>query len=164
MIISHTYRNFCYTCRRPQRSCLCHLIRPFDTRIQFVILMHPKEARKQKTGTGRLAHLALKNSQIHVGVDFSNCNTVNQLLSDPEYHSMLMYPGPDAFNVSCGNLRDLNPENKKLRIFIIDSTWHCAGKIMRLSQNIASLPRISFDLNTRSKISFKKHLCRDYLG
>ena len=41
----------CYRCFRPEKSCYCKYINPFDCGIKFVILMHPKEAFKQKTGT-----------------------------------------------------------------------------------------------------------------
>ena len=54
----------CYHCFRPKETCYCKDILPFDTEIHFVFLMHPKEAYKQKTGTGRLASLSLKNSEI----------------------------------------------------------------------------------------------------
>ena len=47
--------------------------------------MHPKEAYKQKTGTGRLAHLTLEDSEIIVGVDFTDNPRLNTLITDEKY-------------------------------------------------------------------------------
>ena len=38
------------------------------TATRFVFLMHPKEFKQEKAATGRLTHLALADSEIHVGV------------------------------------------------------------------------------------------------
>ena len=65
------YRGECYVCRRAKMNCLCGSVNPFATRTRFVILMHDKEAHKQRTGTPRLARLCLTNSELIVGTDFS---------------------------------------------------------------------------------------------
>ncbi|HPO02271.1 MAG TPA: DTW domain-containing protein, partial [Treponemataceae bacterium] len=62
----------CYRCYKPQKACLCDYIRPIDTGIKFVLLMHPKEAYQQKTGTGRLASQSLIDSEILIGIDFTD--------------------------------------------------------------------------------------------
>ena len=54
----------CYRCFRPEKSCYCKYIKSFDCGVKFVLLMHPKEAFKQKTGTGRLTNIALIDSEI----------------------------------------------------------------------------------------------------
>ena len=61
--------------------------------------MHPKEYRKQRTGTGRLAKISLKDSEILVGIDFSQNTRLQALLNDPRYFPVLLYPGEDAWNV-----------------------------------------------------------------
>ena len=61
----------CQKCFRPQAFCLCAYTREIDTGIKFVFLMHPKEQRRQRTGTGRLSHISLKNAETLVGVDFT---------------------------------------------------------------------------------------------
>ena len=52
---------------------VCGSITPMETRTRFVFLMHPKEFKQEKAGTGRLTHLCLKNSEILVGVGFDEC-------------------------------------------------------------------------------------------
>ena len=48
-------REICYKCLRSKENCFCRFLNPFDSGIKFVILMHPKEAKRQRTGTGRIA-------------------------------------------------------------------------------------------------------------
>jgi DTW domain-containing protein YfiP len=150
------YRGHCHVCNRCESVCLCNLIKPFHTQTRFVILMHPKEARKQKSGTGRLCHLVLKNSRLHVGVDFTNNSTVNALINDTGYTSVLLFPAPQAINLSQDGYRSLTGHNGKLQIFVLDGTWALAGKILRLSENIRALPNVSFTPHHPSKFQFKK--------
>jgi len=43
--------------------------------------MHPKEYKKEKKGTGYMTNLQLENSEIIVGVDFTNNERINKLLA-----------------------------------------------------------------------------------
>ena len=89
----------CFECFRPQSHCLCEYAKPVvESGIKFIFLMHPKEARHQRTGTGRLSHIALKDSEIIVGIDFSKNQHFLDLINDEKYFPMLMYPGEDAWN------------------------------------------------------------------
>ena len=106
--------------------------------------MHPKEARKQKSGTGRLCHLVLKNSHLHIGVDFTNDSEVRALIKDPEYTSVLLFPASQAVNLSQEGYRSLTKSQGKLQIFVVDGTWPLAGKILRLSEYLRALPAVSF--------------------
>lgn len=150
------YREYCHVCKRPKSVCLCWLIQPFDSRTRFVILMHPKEARKQKCGTGRLCHLVLKNSRLHVGIDFTNDSKVRALIEDPEYTSVLLFPAPSAVNLSQDGYRSLTGRQDKLQIFVVDGTWSLAGKIVRLSENLRALPAVSFTPRQPSNFQIKK--------
>lgn len=126
--------------------------------------MHPKEARKQKTGTGRLCHLALKNSRLHVGIDFTEDPVVGALIEDNEYTSALLFPSPGAINLSQGGFQSTSGFRKKLQIFIVDGTWPLAGKILRLSKNLRALPAVSFTPRQPSGYQFKKQPRADYLS
>ena len=137
----------CYRCHWLPHLCRCPWIKPFPTRTRFVLLMHPKEARRERLGTGRLAHAALPDSEIIVGVDFSENPRVNALLADPANLCMVLYPGAQALDLSSGDVTPLLREaeaGRRLTVFLIDGTWQCAKKMMTLSRNIRSLPRISF--------------------
>jgi DTW domain-containing protein YfiP len=109
--------------------------------------MHPKEARRERLGTGRLAHAALPDSEIIVGVDFTADPRVNALLADPGNLCMVLYPGANALDVSAGDVTPLlrsAESGRRLTLFLIDGTWQCAKKMMTQSRNIQTLPRISF--------------------
>jgi len=84
----------------PSSSCICKHINPLQTKTRFIILMHPKEYKKERNGTGRMTKLQLENSEIIVGVDFTNNKHVNEILADSKNGSFLLYPGEDNFNLS----------------------------------------------------------------
>lgn len=149
------HREECYVCYRAKKNCLCDSIKPFPTRMRFVILMHTEEARKQKTGTARLAKMCLTNAELLVGTDFTDNDRVNSLLRDPSYSPFVLYPGPEAVNFKTpGN--DLAAEGKTLLVFVIDGTWRGARKLLNKSRNIRALPRLSFSRGYSSKFVFKK--------
>lgn len=147
-------REECYTCFRAKKNCLCGSVKPFATGMRFVILMHTKEAKKQKTGTARLAKLCLKNAELLIGTDFTRDDRVNALLRDPAYSPFVLYPGPEA--VSFKTLGKLRPEGKTLLVFVIDGTWECARRLLNRSRNIRALPRLSFAGSYSSQFAIKK--------
>ncbi len=149
------HRGECYVCRRAKKNCLCGSARPFATKTRFVILMHTKEAHKQRTGTARLANMCLANGELLVGTDFTQDERVNALLRDPAYSPYVLYPGPDAVNFKTLGSGGL-PEGKKLLVFVIDGTWRGAQRVLRKSPNIRALPRLSFAGSYVSRFIIKK--------
>lgn len=155
----HPKESFCFHCHRLMKNCLCRMIKPFNTNFQFVLLMHPMEAKKEKMGTGRISLAMLSNSRMIMGVDFTLDEEVNALISNPDNLCFTMYPGERSLNVS---KHDVSPiENalrakKNLVVFLIDGTWPCAKKMMRLSKNIRSLPRVSFTAHHTSIFDIKE--------
>lgn len=147
-------RPVCHTCRRPQTACLCARVTPVPTRTRFVLLTHPLEYRKTRIGTGRLTHLSLPNSEVHVGIDFRGHERVNALIDDPEADCRLLYPGSVAQNLSRGEYRP-HPGRRPV-FFLIDGTWTCARKVLRRSDNVRRLPRIGFDVTARSAFAIKQ--------
>ncbi len=130
---------------------MCEYIHSVDTKTKFVILMHPKEFRKVKNGTGHLTHLALKNSSLHVGIDFSDHKGINEIIDT--HQSYILYPSKDAINLSN---TPLQTEVKDIAIFIIDSTWSCAEKIFIKSKNLHNLKHVSFDATKLSEFKIKQ--------
>lgn len=140
------YRSLCQVCIQPQFSCYCPHIETFDAKINFVVLIHPIEVRR-RIATGRMSHLTLKDSHLIEGQNYSNNKDVNQLINDPAYHSVILYPGVKSKNLtplSNDERTELFPKNKKLRVFVIDGTWATARKMVRLSENLHQLPRVGF--------------------
>ena len=119
--------------------------------------MHPKEYKKEKNGTGHMTKLQLENSEIIVGVDFTDNTRVNEILTEDKNGSFLLYPGKDNFNLSIRKSSEINAflENKP-NIFLLDGTWACARKMLKLSKNLQGLKRVSFDNEIKSKFIIKQ--------
>tara|TARA_Y100000296_G_C5152826_1_gene247366 strand:- start:687 stop:1418 length:732 start_codon:yes stop_codon:yes gene_type:complete len=149
-------REKCFDCFRPKHFCFCHLLEKFTLKSKIVILIHPMEAKKEKLGTGRITSAAIENSELIMGVDFTSDKRVNELINDPLNYPMVLYPGDDALNISDPEPDKLEHlKNKTPVIFVIDGTWPCAKKMMTLSKNINSLPRISFSTDKMSEFYIK---------
>ncbi|MGO4918218.1 tRNA-uridine aminocarboxypropyltransferase [Maribacter spongiicola] len=147
----------CYKCMRPSSTCICKHISTVKTKTRFIILMHPKEYKKEKNGTGCMTNLQLDNSEIIVGVDFSNNDRVNEILTNEEIGSFLLYPGRESFNLSQRNGSEMHSFlGKGANIFILDGTWPCARKMLKLSTNLQKLNRVSFDNSIASKFIIKQ--------
>jgi DTW domain-containing protein YfiP len=147
-------RPFCYRCRRPAVTCVCAAISPLATRTHLVFLTHPKEYRKVRVATGRLAHLSLESSELLVGTEFDRHPRVASLLDDSATDCRLVYPGLDAANLSRGEYR---PEPGLQPVFfLIDGTWSSARSILRHSRLVAALPRVGFDTTTPSDFAIKR--------
>ena len=142
---------------RPSSTCICKHINPFQTKTRFIILMHPKEYKKEKNGTGHMTNLQLENSEIIVGVDFTNNTRVNKILSQENNSSFLLYPGKDNFNLSTSKPTEINAfMGTTPHLFILDGTWPCARKMLKLSENLQILKRVSFDNKIKSKFIIKQ--------
>lgn len=124
--------------------------------------MHPKEDRKIRIGTGRLAHLSLPCSELHVGVDLDHHPRVAALLADGTLDCRLVFPGAGGENLSHGDYRP-RPGRRPV-FFLIDGTWPCARTILRRSPAIRRLPRVTFDVTTPSAFVIKRQPRPDCLS
>ncbi len=135
-----------------------------ETRTRIVLLMHQKEYRRQKTGTGRLACLNLANAEIVPGVALDEKPRVRALLDDPANRCFLLYPSADAVDLGEGEgpariVAELG--GRSLVVFLVDSTWACSRAVLRESPRIASLPRLRFRPKEKSRWIIKRQP-RDY--
>ena len=175
----------CYKCFWPQALCWCQSLQPMETRTRFVFLMHPKEYKEEKAGTGRLTHLCLPNSELHMGKGFDDHATVQALLNDPQYFPVLLYPGAEAVNLSAAGSKEQgasiakasepkagSAENsapgsvlqalysqlahRRLAVIILDATWSGARKMLRLSPSLQRLPRLTFTPSAPSRYVIKQ--------
>lgn len=117
--------------------------------------MHTKEFKRQRTGTGRLTNLNLKNSQILVGVDFSDDSKLDRILRDERFFPVILFPGQGSVNLSCEDSLVV-PKGKTLLVIVIDATWRLARKIMFVSRNLQGLPRICFTPSVKSRFRIKR--------
>ncbi len=146
----------CYRCFWPQPLCWCGSLRPMATATRFVFLMHPKEFKEEKAGTGRLTHLCLPNSELHMGIGFQKDDAVQALLDDTRNCCVLLYPGREARNLSAGEFAAKELQGRRLVVFLLDATWPLARKMLRLSPNLQALPRIMFTPTAPSRYIIKQ--------
>ena len=149
-MLSHP-RSICYHCYRPKTSCMCSHITPLETKTRFVILMHPKEFRKTKNGTGHFTNLSLTNCEMHVGVDFSQNEKINEIIDN--HTCYVLYPSDTSIKL---NEQSISKEGKGIVLFLIDSTWPCSRAMLRASPNIDALQKVSFTHTKSSAFIFKE--------
>jgi len=134
------------------------------TRTRFVFLMHPKEFKQEKAGTGRLTHLCLPESELHMGVGFDDHAPVQTLIRDPRNYPVLLYPGREAVDLSAAGSVDGDApltalrarlETRRLVVFLLDATWALGRKMLRLSPSLQRLPRIMFTPSAPSRYVIK---------
>ncbi len=149
-------RVMCYRCFWPKELCWCESIQPMPTATRFVLLMHPKEFKEEKANTGRLTHLCLPNSEIHMGMAFDGDEAVQALIHDPTNFPVLLYPGATARNLTKGDLQPTELTGRRLLVFILDATWSGARKMLKLSPSLQRLPRVMFTPTSPSRYVIKQ--------
>ncbi|QOP45940.1 tRNA-uridine aminocarboxypropyltransferase [Sulfurimonas paralvinellae] len=152
-------REKCYRCYRPKSSCMCEYFAHIETQTKFVILMHPKEFKKVKNNTGHFTHQSLVNSELFVGIDFTDHKRVNEIIASHE--SYILFPSQNALN-----LTQTNPKSseKPLAVFLIDSTWACTKSIFYHSKNLQNLRHMSFTTTKTSAYEIKEQPDERYLS
>ena len=129
------------------------------TRTRFLFLMHPKEFKGEKAGTGRLTQLCLPNSELHMGKGFDDDKAVQAVLNDPRNFPVLLYPGVTAVNLSeSAQLPAFTAQlgQRRLVVVLLDATWAGARKMLRLSPSLQRLPRIMFTPEAPSRYVIKQ--------
>ncbi|NDC75847.1 DTW domain-containing protein, partial [bacterium] len=81
---------------------------------------------------------------------------VQSLLRDPDNQVVLLYPGPTARNLSQGELAPAELGGRRLVVLVLDATWACARKMLRLSPSLQALPRIMFTPSAPSRFIIKQ--------
>lgn len=149
-------RVMCYRCFWPDELCWCSSIELVPTSTRFVILMHPKEFKREKAGTGRLTHLSVPNSEIQVGVEFDEHPAVQRLINDPARQVVLLYPGREAINLSNSEQGFSVDAPRELTVLVLDATWSCARKMLSVSRSLQRLPRVMFTPDAPSRYIIKQ--------
>jgi len=146
----------CYRCFWPKPLCWCGSITPMTTRTKFVFLMHPYEFKRVKAATGRLTHLCLAESELHVGIGFDQHEAVQALIRDPGNFPVMLYPTRGALDLSKGELRQADMAGRRLVVFLLDATWRLVRAMWRTSPSLHPLPRIMFSNAAPSRYVIKQ--------
>ncbi len=82
----------CPDCWQPSLSCFCAKIRPLSTRVRFLILQHPQEAKKPLS-TARLASRSLPAAVHRVGLSWRSFANALGAPVDPKTWAVLYLGG-----------------------------------------------------------------------
>lgn len=133
-------RPTCERCQRPLVVCYCEFITELPTRTRVLLLQHPRE-RKVGIGTARIARLALPNSELRVGVDFSQDKIVTEAVKQNAY---LLFPSKTAID-----LHEVKQETP-ITLVVVDGTWWQARSLWKRNPMLAALPHVRFTPNAPS--------------
>ncbi len=147
-------RPLCGQCRKAVPTCYCHVLRPFEAPLPFVILQHSDEARNP-IATARMAHLSMTNSELIVDRSFQHHERVQVLLADPTRRNVLLYPSPEATPLE--TLWDQEAKDpRQLTFWVLDAKWSQVAKMLRLSPDVKALPAAAFRPDGASQFRIRK--------
>lgn len=152
-------RPICLRCLKARVSCLCERMQPFWTQHRFGILMHEKEHRDRLgTGTGRMTALCLQNSFLEVGHIFSDDARVRgEIRRAPR--AFLVYPGEGSIDLNVPEERVLFHRlaaHAPALFLVLDASWSCSVKMMRVNPFLQLLPQVSFSMGPSSGFAFRR--------
>jgi DTW domain-containing protein YfiP len=116
----------CPRCLLQQRVCLCSDVPTVATRTHVVIVRHHRELHRS-SNSGRLAHLALPNSEI---VEHGGPGGFARL--GAREGAWLLFPA--------GEPRTVAPEPPPKQLIVLDATWSQARKMYQKLDELRGLP------------------------
>lgn len=152
----------CKTCLKEPDLCVCKGIQPHKTRLHVLILQHPQEPDKD-LGSARLAHLALPNSTLKIGLSWPNLKAALGREVQSSRWAVLYLgsgvkgqkPAPAAapvlhFVAKSGQIAEA-PAKKDLEgIVVLDGTWSQAKALWWRNAWLLKLKRAILDSPNRS--------------
>ncbi len=141
----------CLKCHLHKSRCLCDLIQPVELETRLTLVIHRLEL-KRSSNTGRLALLALKNSEMRVrGVtgevlEFSD-------LQNNNYHNLILYPSEKAMELSSEYLSHIK---KPVNLIVPDGNWRQASKVCTRYEELKAIPKVKMSLKNKSTHFLRK--------
>ncbi|CAM2008711.1 tRNA-uridine aminocarboxypropyltransferase [Acanthopleuribacter pedis] len=122
----------CDQCKLHPNLCVCGAIVPQTTRTKITLVM-PRVESQKPTNTGLLATYCLPNSDVF----HREYNAPEPEALDPDYQSLLLFPGEDA--VCLSTYRD---DPRPVQLIVPDGTWRQATKMRRRVPCLRPVPRV----------------------
>lgn len=137
----------CTHCYRLKSECICQKVISFPNKIQLIILQHPQEQYKV-LNSAHLAHLALKNSTLRVGLSWPSFKSVAGPNENPSEWGIL-YLSPKKISKPCQIInrhKKLVEDFSFLRgIVALDGSWKQAKALWWRNPWFLKLNRISLN-------------------
>jgi DTW domain-containing protein len=114
----------CPRCYIRRVLCLCPIIPRFELDTKLIILIHNRET-KRPTNTGRIACLALLNSEIRIR-GLKNQPTESSGLIESGRTTLLLYPDENAVDLTPHLVNSLG---EPINLVVPDGSWRQAAKV-----------------------------------
>ncbi|MEE9911325.1 MAG: DTW domain-containing protein [Deltaproteobacteria bacterium] len=131
-------------CHLRREICICPILPTVQTRAEFLILRHIREAGRQ-SNTGRLVSLSMPNSRM------VSCGGGDRLGLSPFDDELLRAPGtcllwPDGPGMTLD--RDQTPPD---RVVVLDGTWRQARRLYSRMPVLRTIPKLVLPAPARSR-------------
>lgn len=144
----------CSKCGVPIINCICNIVPRIETKAKILILSTEREFSRP-SNTARL--LKLVNPESTELILWERTNTPKKLIeyiTSEEYEIYILFP---TENDDLPERKFQHESSEKIPAFIIlDGTWKEAGKILRKSDYLRKLPRISLNPIHKSEYTLRK--------
>ena len=144
---------YCSQCGKSLKACICEWIQSLPSKVELVILQHPSETNRPM-GTARILSLSLANSHYFVDENFTEHESLNQLLNDTSYQHFVLYPGETS--VAHTEVAQKLEKDERIRVILLDGTWKKAYKMWLLSKNLHALPLVRLPENLQGNYRIRK--------
>jgi DTW domain-containing protein YfiP len=144
----------CPRCLKEKSLCICDSITPVITKHHVLILQHPQEPDKE-LGSARIAHLALENSTMKIGLSWPN---LSKALGRPAVHGNwgVLYLGAKSegsknsaahrLSITAKSGRVAGPSEFELEgIVVLDGTWAQAKTMWWRNAWLLKLKRLTLN-------------------
>jgi DTW domain-containing protein YfiP len=152
-------RHICSQCKRPQQTCICHLIIPLANTVEVIILQHPNEVNQSKGSLGLLL-ASLQHCTVIVGENFTFNVSLQKILSTYKDDVYLLYPHQKAETIK-KNITFLRPPKA---IILLDATWKKAYRMYQLSTNLHKLAKLQLPQGLPNYYDIRKTSVRNGLS
>jgi DTW domain-containing protein YfiP len=124
----------CPHCLKSPALCVCDQVRPFDNRVELLILQHPQE-QDRALGSARLAALHFKKAMFKIGLSWPSLSKIVGRETDPKHWAILYLGSAKAETLAPGRpivvvnhkSEALPNQDQALRdiegIILLDGTW-----------------------------------------
>lgn len=135
----------CERCRMHSSLCVCPLVPSLATRTRLVLVIHRAEDRKP-TNTGRLAVLAMKNSEVMVRGH--EASPTDSFAFHESTRPLFLFPHEDA--VPLASLATVEGDERPVTLIVPDGNWRQASKVRNRVAGMKDIPCVSLPVGEPS--------------
>lgn len=127
----------CQTCFLHKDRCICEEIPKLSLKTKVTLIVHAKEL-KRTTNTGRLALLALTNSEMRIRGEDREPLLLNDLLTS-NYRTFLFFPSEDAVELDS---KLVTGGTFPIQLLVPDGNWRQASKVNTRHPELKDVVRV----------------------